>query len=186
MARILRRNRHEIDYAGRPDAGRAGCPWPVLAQTAPRTLTMAGRARSRAAPDRVTLVGRRDQRGAHRRRGAGRQHRAHAVGVCRPEKAGGGGQGYADRQFLGLTLISDADNQPPRVTGYQVNNQVEVRLDDVAKLGAALDALVRAGANQMNGVAFSIQDSAPLLWPRAARRWPMPGPRPKPMPRRRA
>ena len=32
-----------------------------------------------------------------------------------------------------------------------------------SKLGAALDALVAAGANQMNGVNFAIQDTAPLL-----------------------
>ena len=32
-----------------------------------------------------------------------------------------------------------------------------------ASLGAALDALVTAGANQMNSVDFTITDSAPLL-----------------------
>ena len=38
-----------------------------------------------------------------------------------------------------------------------------MRLDDVAKLGTALDALAGAGANQMNGISFSIGDPAPLL-----------------------
>ena len=32
-----------------------------------------------------------------------------------------------------------------------------------SKLGGALDALVAAGANQINGVSFSIQNDAPLL-----------------------
>ena len=36
-------------------------------------------------------------------------------------------------------------------------------LEDVTKVGAALDALVAAGANQMNGLNFSIKDPAPLL-----------------------
>ena len=59
---------------------------------------------------------------------------------------------------------SNGDNNTPRrLTGYQVNNDVTVRLEDVAKLGSALDALVAAGANQINGVSFSIQNSAPLL-----------------------
>jgi hypothetical protein len=53
--------------------------------------------------------------------------------------------------------------EAPHLTGYQVNNQVSVRLDDVAKLGAALDALVTAGANQMNGIEFDIRDPSPLL-----------------------
>jgi uncharacterized protein YggE len=55
------------------------------------------------------------------------------------------------------------NNERPRLTGYQVSNDVSVRLDDVAKLGAALDALVTAGANQMNGINFSIRDPDPLL-----------------------
>ena len=55
------------------------------------------------------------------------------------------------------------NNSPRRLTGYQVSNDVSVRLDDVAKLGGTLDALVTAGANQMNGISFSIHNSAALL-----------------------
>ncbi|HXC56700.1 MAG TPA: SIMPL domain-containing protein [Rhizomicrobium sp.] len=49
-----------------------------------------------------------------------------------------------------------------RITGYQVSNQVDVTLDDTARLGAALDALVGAGANQINSVGFAVKDPAPL------------------------
>ncbi len=55
------------------------------------------------------------------------------------------------------------NSQPPHVTGYQVSNQLQLRLDDVSRLGPAIDALVTAGANQMNGIDFAIKDSAPLL-----------------------
>lgn len=55
------------------------------------------------------------------------------------------------------------NNERPRLTGYQVNNNVSVRLDDVTRLGSALDALVTAGANQMNGINWSIREPAPLL-----------------------
>jgi hypothetical protein len=55
------------------------------------------------------------------------------------------------------------NNEPPRLTGYQINNEVSVRLEDVDRLGTALDALVSSGANQMNGINFSIRDSAPVL-----------------------
>lgn len=54
-------------------------------------------------------------------------------------------------------------NETPRLTGYQVNNQLRLRLDDVGGLGKALDALVTAGANHMNGIDFAIQEPAPLL-----------------------
>ena len=48
------------------------------------------------------------------------------------------------------------ENQPPVVTGYQANNSVTVRFRDIAKSGAILDALVSAGANQINGPTLTI------------------------------
>ena len=65
--------------------------------------------------------------------------------------------------FVSPQYSNGDNNTPRRLTGYQVNNDVTVRLEDVGKLGGALDALVAAGANQINGVSFSIQNSAPLL-----------------------
>ena len=65
--------------------------------------------------------------------------------------------------FVSPQYSNGDNNAPRRLTGYQVNNDVNVRLEDVGKLGSALDALVAAGANQINGVSFSIQNDAPLL-----------------------
>jgi uncharacterized protein YggE len=65
--------------------------------------------------------------------------------------------------FVSPQYTNGDNNSPRRLTGYQVNNDVTVRLEDVSKLGNALDALVTAGANQINGVSFSIQNDAPLL-----------------------
>ena len=55
------------------------------------------------------------------------------------------------------------NNAPHRLTGYQVNNEVSVRLEDVTRVGAALDTLAGAGANQMNGINFDIANPAPAL-----------------------
>ena len=52
--------------------------------------------------------------------------------------------------------------EPRNIVGYQVSNQVTVIVDDLSKLGAALDALVRSGANQLGGVSFAIADPKPL------------------------
>jgi len=49
-----------------------------------------------------------------------------------------------------------APNQRPTITGYQVSNTVNVRLRDLAKIGDVLDALVRQGANQINGPTFTL------------------------------
>lgn len=49
-----------------------------------------------------------------------------------------------------------ADNQPPVITGYQASNSVSVKFRDIARSGAVLDALVKAGANQIDGPAMSL------------------------------
>lgn len=51
----------------------------------------------------------------------------------------------------------------PRIRGYAASNQVTVRLRDLPKLGAILDALLEDGANQFNGLQFTHQNPAPLL-----------------------
>ncbi|MGL4395749.1 MAG: SIMPL domain-containing protein [Hyphomicrobium sp.] len=48
------------------------------------------------------------------------------------------------------------EGQPPRVTGYRVNNQVSVRVRDLAKFGDVLDHLVAVGANQVNAMSFDV------------------------------
>ena len=52
---------------------------------------------------------------------------------------------------------------PPRIVGYQVSNQVTARVRDIDRLGATLDALVKAGANSIDGPYFEIADPKQLL-----------------------
>lgn len=49
-------------------------------------------------------------------------------------------------------------NQPPKLNGYQVSNQVTVTVRDLARLGQAVDATVTAGANTVGGVTFGLQN----------------------------
>jgi uncharacterized protein len=53
--------------------------------------------------------------------------------------------------------------QPIAIVGYEVTNQVHVRVRNVAMLGGLLDTLVAQGANALGGVAFSVADPSPLL-----------------------
>lgn len=54
----------------------------------------------------------------------------------------------------------DTNGYPARVSGYQVNNQVNVIVRDIAKLGETLESAVAAGANSIYGVSFIVSDSA--------------------------
>ncbi|MDR3508853.1 MAG: SIMPL domain-containing protein [Caulobacteraceae bacterium] len=49
-------------------------------------------------------------------------------------------------------------NKPPRLTGYQASNEVTVTVNDLARLGPTVDAVVGAGANQINGVSFGLKN----------------------------
>lgn len=49
-----------------------------------------------------------------------------------------------------------ADGQPPQITGYQASNTVAIRFRDVTRAGGILDALVAAGANQIDGPDLSV------------------------------
>ena len=50
------------------------------------------------------------------------------------------------------------ENQPPLLVGYQASNNVTVTVNDLKKLGPAVDATVTAGANQVHGISFGLQD----------------------------
>lgn len=55
-------------------------------------------------------------------------------------------------------LYDDGDNQTPKVRGYQASNTVTIIVRDLSKLGSAVDATVRAGANQVYGVSLGVSD----------------------------
>ncbi len=51
-----------------------------------------------------------------------------------------------------------SDRQAPKITGYEARNTVTAKSENLDTVGAMLDALVRAGANNINGVQFSIKN----------------------------
>ena len=55
------------------------------------------------------------------------------------------------------------EGQPPEITGYEVSNQVRVKVRDLARLGQVLDRQVSQGANLVYGIHFGLQEPAPLL-----------------------
>jgi uncharacterized protein YggE len=64
-----------------------------------------------------------------------------------------------DIQTSGLNLnpqYAYEQNKPPRLTGYQASNDVTITVRDLARLGQTVDAVVAAGANQINGIAFGL------------------------------
>jgi hypothetical protein len=73
-----------------------------------------------------------------------------------------------DIQTSGINLNAEYDysNDPngtsrqPRFIGYQVSNTVTVKVRQMARLGAILDAVVSKGANNISGPNFSLDDDS--------------------------
>jgi uncharacterized protein len=53
----------------------------------------------------------------------------------------------------------DEQGMPAEIQGYQVSNQVAVTIRDTDQLGQILDALVAAGANNIWGISFYVEDT---------------------------
>jgi uncharacterized protein YggE len=75
-----------------------------------------------------------------------------------------------DVQTSGINLsaqydYTDRPGQPsgPRFTGYEASNQVIVKLRDIRKVGTLLDTMVSAGATNISGPSFAIDNPAPML-----------------------
>ncbi|ANI76976.1 MULTISPECIES: SIMPL domain-containing protein [Sphingobium] len=75
-----------------------------------------------------------------------------------------------DIQTSGINLsaqydYSNREGQPagPRFIGYEASNQLTIKLHDIKKVGPLLDTLVEAGATNVNGPSFSIENPAPML-----------------------
>jgi uncharacterized protein YggE len=69
--------------------------------------------------------------------------------------------GIADRDIQTSTISLNpeyvyANNQPPKLNGYTASNQLSVRFRDIANAGKILDALVKEGANTINGPNLTI------------------------------
>jgi len=52
-------------------------------------------------------------------------------------------------------VYSEDGRTPPRINGYEVSNQVTVRIRDIERAGDLLDAVVRVGANSIQGITFT-------------------------------
>ncbi len=80
----------------------------------------------------------------------------------------------------------DNNGTAGEITGFQVTNQINVIVRDVDKVGDLLDAVVGAGANNIYGINFYVDDttgpaSGPANWRSRMRQ-----PRPKNLPKPRA
>ncbi|MGH2371613.1 MAG: SIMPL domain-containing protein, partial [Chloroflexota bacterium] len=78
------------------------------------------------------------------------------------------GVAETDIQTSGLNVFPIQDQtkagppDPTNITGYRGDATITVQVQDVAQVGALLDAAVQAGATAVRGLSFGIKDDAEL------------------------
>jgi uncharacterized protein YggE len=136
----------------------------ALAQTAPqpRLLTVTGEGEVKAKPDQATLSA-----------GVVTESKTAAAALAANSRAMNAvfdtlkRLGIPDRaiQSSEISVQPQYPNESRlshRITGYQVSNTLTVTVDDLDKVGPALDALVSSGANSLGDIAFGLRDPKPL------------------------
>lgn len=143
---------------------------PAVAQERPaieaptRTITVVGTGEVAAVPDiaRVTIgvVERADSAADAMRANTAQMNRLIAV-------LDTVGIGPRDRQTASLQINAEYSypNSGGRsqLEGYTARNTLIIRVKDLATIGDVLDALVEAGANQLDGIAFDVSEPGSLL-----------------------
>jgi len=73
-------------------------------------------------------------------------------------------QGIADDDIQTVTLsldpVYDYNREPAALTGYSATNIVSVTIRDLTKVGTTIDAAIDAGANNVGGLSFRLDDTA--------------------------
>jgi len=137
---------------------------PVLADQSAGQITVSGQGEISAVPDLATISLGVNSEAATAAKALAANNRATAAVLDLLARAGLAGK---DMQTSNLSLNPVWDRgtnngKRPKITGYQVNNTVSIRLRDLAKLGAILDQVVSVGANVFHGLQFGLAETADL------------------------
>jgi uncharacterized protein YggE len=135
----------------------------IAAQAADRLVTVTGDATVAVAPDTAVIrIGVTSQGKTAREASDANTKKMTAVLAAIKDS----GIAERDIQTSRLSLQPQYDPSkagPARLLGFQVTNQVTVKIRDIDKLPSTLDQAIGAGANEMSGIEFIVSEQSKLL-----------------------
>ena len=144
---------------GRGTVAAAASP----AGTAEHSISVHGTGRITIKPDTATFSVGIDAQ-ANKAKAAMDQASARMTAIIAALKAGGVAD--ADRQTSQISLSPTYDynnGNRPVLTGYTANQTLTVKVRAIDKAGDLIDAAVEAGANNVGGISFSVDDPAAAM-----------------------
>ena len=133
---------------------------PALAQQAPvSSIRVMGDAQVTAKPDRVQIdIGVTTR--AEKSQDAATQNARQVDAVLAAVKKSAGPTAVLKTVNYSLSPAYRYQNgHEPVITGYTASNLVQVTLDDLSKISNVIDAAAQSGANQVQGIAFTLRDT---------------------------
>jgi len=131
---------------------------PVPAQQPVPSIRVIGEARVTARPDRVQIDIGVNTRAPTSQEAAARNAREVEAVLAAVRKA----TPTAELKTVSYSLNPNYQYHPgggePTIDGYLAANVVQVTLDELAKIGAVIDSAAQAGANQVQGIQFTLRD----------------------------
>ncbi len=134
---------------------------PALAQSQetkmPRTISLIGHGETRIAPDMANVTVGVLKQAATAAEALAANTAAMTAVMTALKSAGIEAKDIQTSNFMVAPRYDYGDNtQAPRLTGYDVSNNLTIAVRKIAQLGGLLDTLVSAGSNQINGISFQV------------------------------
>jgi len=140
-------------------ACNSGGPTYISAENVPQArLDVSATGQAAAAPDRATVSAGVVQQGKTAREAMVGNASLMTAVFDELEAAGIKKSNIATSQLSLQPQYDYRDRNKPTIKGYEARNTVTVKSDDIEQVGPMLDALVRAGVNNINQVRFSVKD----------------------------
>jgi len=136
---------------------------PAAARAAERSITVTGEAMVSVAPDNANIRLGVTSQGKNAREASEANAKLMTSVLAAIREAG-----VADRdvQTSRLSLQPQYEQGkagPARLLGFQVTNQVTIRIREIDKFPGILDRAIAAGANEMSGIEFVVSEQSKLL-----------------------
>ena len=125
---------------------------------APAAIRVTGEARVSTRPDRVQIDIGVTTRALRSEEAAAQCARQVDAVLAAVRKATGPAAELKTVSYTLNPVYQYRQHEEPTLTGYVAVNLVQVTLDDLTRMGAVIDAATQSGANQVQGIQFTLRD----------------------------
>jgi uncharacterized protein YggE len=141
-----------------PSAALAQEPQPIVIDTDPRpSISVTGTGRVKAEPD-VADINLGVTKQADDAQTAANDAATTMAAVIAALQAAGVADADIQTTTISLMPVYDYDDNPPQIEGWEASNLVNITVRDIEAVGAVVDAATEAGATNINGITFRVDD----------------------------